>query len=156
MFYSLIWVVLAFYSLSFQVRVITGDMGILACHRESRMLIVKLDTENSIVLIEPTGSLDAKDFKAAASTIDPFIEKCGELKGLIIHTESFPGWDSFSALLSHLKFVKNHHTHIKRIAFATDSVIGTLAESLVSHFVEAEIKRFTYAELEQAKQWIVS
>ncbi|RDH85746.1 MAG: hypothetical protein DIZ80_01410 [endosymbiont of Galathealinum brachiosum] len=120
------------------------------------MLIIKLDKENSIVLIEPTGSLDVKDFQAAAETIDPFIEKCGKLNGLIIHRESFPGWDSFSALVSHLKFVKNHHTHIKRIAFATDSVVGTLAESLVSHFVDAEIKHFTYAELEQAKQWILS
>ncbi len=120
------------------------------------MLIVKLDTENSIVLIEPTGSLDVKDFQAAASTIDPFIEKCGELRGLIIHTESFPGWDSFSALVSHLKFVKNHHTDIKRVAFVTNSLIGTLAESLGSHFVEAEIKHFAYVELEQAKQWLIS
>ena len=120
------------------------------------MLIVKLDEENSIVSIEPTGSLDVKDFQAAASTIDPFIEKCGQLNGLIIHTESFPGWDSFSTLVTHLKFVKNHHTQIKRVAFVSDSLIGALAESVVSHFVEAKIKRFSYAEFEQAKQWIIS
>ena len=120
------------------------------------MLIVKLDEENLIVSIEPTGSLDVKDFQAAASTIDPFIEKCGHLNGLIIHTESFPGWDSFSALVTHLKFVKNHHAQIKRIAFVTDSFIGTLAESLVAHFVDAQIKHFAYAEFDQAKQWIVS
>lgn len=120
------------------------------------VLIIKLDKENSIVLIEPTGSLDEKDFQAAAETIDPFIEDCGELNGLIIYSESFPGWDSFSALVSHLKFVKNHHVHIRRIVFVTDSVVGALAESLVSHFVEAEIKHFAYVELEQAKQWILS
>jgi len=120
------------------------------------MLIVKLDEENSIVSIEPTGSLDVKDFQAAASTIDPFIEKCGQLNGLIIHTESFPGWDSFSALVTHLKFVKNHHAKIKRIAFVTDSFIGSLAESLVSHFVEANIKKFPYADLDEANQWIIS
>lgn len=120
------------------------------------MLIVNLDEENSIVSIEPTGTLDVKDFQAAASTIDPFIEKCGYLNGLIIHTQSFPGWDSFSALITHLKFIKSHHTQIKRVALATDSVIGTLAESLVSHFVDAQIKHFPYAEFEKAKQWIVS
>ena len=120
------------------------------------VLIIKLDKVNLIALIEPTGSLDVKDFQAAAVTIDPFIEECGQLNGLIIHSESFPGWDSFSALISHLKFVKNHHTHVKRIVFATDSLVGALAESLFSHFVDAEIKHFTYAELEQAKQWILS
>jgi len=120
------------------------------------MLIVKLDEEHLIVSIEPTGSLDVKDFQAAASTIDPFIEKYGQLNGLIIYTESFPGWDSFSALVTHLKFVKNHHTQIKRIAFVTDSLIGSLAESLASHFVEAKIKRFPYAEFDQAKQWVIS
>jgi len=120
------------------------------------MLIVKFDEENLIVSIEPTGSLDVKDFQAAASTIDPFIEKCGQLNGLIIHTESFPGWDSFSALVNHLKFVKNHHALIKRIAFVTDSVVGTLAESMVAHFVDAQIKHFSYTEFDQAKQWIIS
>ncbi|MCW8933669.1 MAG: STAS/SEC14 domain-containing protein [Gammaproteobacteria bacterium] len=120
------------------------------------MLIVNLDEANSVVSIEPTGSLDVKDFQAAASTIDPFIEKCGQLKGLIIHTESFPGWDSFSALITHLKFVKNHHAQIKRIAFVTDSVVGSLAESLVSHFIDAQIKHFPYAKFDQAKQWVIS
>lgn len=110
------------------------------------MLMVKLDKENSIALLEPTGSLDAKDFQAAASTIDPFIEESGKLQGLIIHTQTFPGWDSFSALVSHLKFVKNHHHQIQRVAMVTDSVIGTLAESLMKHFLKAQIKHFSYAE----------
>lgn len=120
------------------------------------MLIVKLDKENSIALLEPTGSLDVKDFQAAASTIDPFIEESGQLNGLIVHTQTFPGWDSFAALLSHLRFVRNHHYHVQRVAVVTDSVIGALAEALVCHFVDAQIKHFAYTELEQAKQWINS
>ena len=119
------------------------------------MLIVKLDHENVIVLIEPTGALDEKDFQAASSEIDPLIESAGQLNGLIIHTRSFPGWDSFSALVSHFKFVKNHHHKIKRIALVTDSVIGSLFESLASHFVDAQLRLFSYDELEQAKQWII-
>ena len=120
------------------------------------MLIIHLDQENSVAMLEPVGALDKKDFQAASSTIDPFIESSGELKGLIIHTESFPGWDSFAAFVSHLKFVKNHHQKIKRIALATDSVVGSLLETLASHFVDAQIRHFTYAELEQARQWVIS
>jgi hypothetical protein len=39
----------------------------------------------------------------------------------MIRTESFPGWESFGALVSHLKFVADHHRQIERIAAVTDS-----------------------------------
>lgn len=120
------------------------------------MLIVKLDLENAIALLEPTGALDEKDFQAASSEIDPLIESSGKLNGLIIHTESFPGWDSFAALVSHFKFVKNHHRKIKRVALVTDSLVGSVFEALASHFVEAEVKHFSYGNMEQARQWLLS
>jgi len=120
------------------------------------MLIVKLDRENAIALLEPTVALDEKDFQAAASTIDPLIESVGHLNGLIIHTKSFPGWDSFAAFVSHFKFVKNHHQKINRIALVSDSMAGSLFESLGGHFVDAQLKQFPYDEMDQARQWILS
>lgn len=120
------------------------------------MLIVKLDQENAIALLEPTGALDEKDFQAASSEIDPLIESAGQLNGLIIHTESFPGWDSFAAFVSHFRFVKNHHQKIKRIALVSDSMLGSLFESLASHFVDAQIKQFPYDGMDQARRWILS
>ena len=68
------------------------------------MLTVKVDKANGIALLEPDGPLSKEDFESAVKIIDPFIEKNEHLNGLIIHTESFPGWDSFAALSSHLKF----------------------------------------------------
>ncbi len=117
------------------------------------MLIVKLDEIKGVVMIEPDGPLSKQDFEGAVKIIDPFIEKHNHLNGLIIHTLSFPGWDSFGALSSHLTFVKNHHKKILRVAFATDSVIGSFAEVVGKHFVNAEIKCFSYQELEQAGDW---
>ncbi len=81
--------------------------------------------------------LEKTDFEKAAEEIDPLIEETGKLKGLVIHAENFPGWDSFGALVSHLKFIKNHHREIGRIALVTDSPMGNLAEKLGSHFVAA-------------------
>ena len=68
--------------------------------------------------------------------------------------KSFPGWDSFSALIKHLKFIKEHHKKVSQVAFATDSPIGGLAEHVASHFVSAKIKSFTFCELEKAKKWV--
>jgi len=120
------------------------------------MLNVKLDKENRVAILEPTGALEKTDFEKAAEEIDPLIEETGKLKGLVIHAENFPGWDSFGALVSHLKFIKNHHREIGRIAFVTDSPMGNLAEKLGSHFVAAEVRHFVFQALEDARAWIIS
>ena len=120
------------------------------------MLSVEIDDVDSFVILEPDGPLSKNDFESATRIIDPYIEKNGQINGLVIHTESFPGWDSFAALSFHLKFVKDHHKKISRVAFSTDSAVGNFAQSIASHFVNAEIKLFSYQELEQAKDWVAS
>ncbi len=118
------------------------------------MLNVKLDEIESIAIFEPDGELSEADFKYAASIIDPYLEKSGKFNGIIIHVRSFPGWDSFSALITHMRFIKEHHKKISHVAFVTDSPIGVLAEHISSHFVSAEIKSFTFGELEKSVKWI--
>jgi len=119
------------------------------------MLKVTLDKKNSIAILEPQGALSKEDFDAAVKIIDPYIEENGKLNGLIIETESFPGWDDFAALSRHITFVKNHHKKIKRLAFVTDSVVGNLAEKVADHFVEAQIKSFSFGEMNEAREWIL-
>lgn len=118
------------------------------------MLNVNLREAKGIAILEPDGELSENDFKNAAEIIDPYIEKVGKLNGLIIHVRSFPGWDTFASFITHMKFVKEHHKRISRIAFVTDSPIGSIAEKLASHFVNAEIKSFAFSELEASKKWI--
>jgi len=120
------------------------------------MLKIELDENEGIAILEPDGELSENDFKAAARIIDPYIENHGELKGMAIHVKRFPGWDSFSSLVTHLKFIGEHHKKISRIAFVTDSPVGSIAEKIASHFVKAEIKEFNFEELKAAKSWILS
>ncbi len=120
------------------------------------MLKVDLDEKESIAILEPSGALCENDFGLAVKVIDPFIEKTGKLDGIIIYVESFPGWDSFSALLKHLKFIKEHHKKVSCVAFVTNSAVGGIAEHVGSHFVDAKVKNFSFDELEDAKKWILS
>ena len=119
------------------------------------MLKVSLDEKEGIAILEPDGELSESDFKSASEIIDPYLENTGELKGLIIHVKSFPGWNSFSSLTAHLKFVREHHKKVSRIAFATDSPIGGFAENIAKHFVNAEIRNFDFSELEASRKWIL-
>ena len=118
------------------------------------MLNVQLNQETGVVVLEPNGSLTKSDFESAATVIDPYIAEAGKLNGIIIHAKSFPGWDSFAALVTHLKFIKAHHRKVTCIAFVTDSPIGDIAETLAGHFVKARVKEFDFDELEKAINWI--
>jgi len=120
------------------------------------MLSVEIDEKNCIAILEPDGPLSKHDFVHAAKVIDPYIEKTGQFNGLLIHTKSFPGWESFAGLSCHLKFVQDHHKKVSRVVLSTDSVVGNFAEAIASHFINAEIKLFSYQELEQAKDWVIS
>ncbi len=118
------------------------------------MLNVNLDETNNIAILEPDAELSKSDFTAAARIIDQYLGKSGELNGLIIHVKTFPGWDSFAALVSHLKFIKEHHKRVSHLAFVTDSSIGIFAEHIGSHFINAEVKKFSFSEFDKSVKWI--
>ena len=120
------------------------------------MLNIRLDESTGIASLTPDGKLKKSDFDAASAKIDPYIEQQGQLNGLLIETKTFPGWDSFAALVSHLRFVRDHHREIKRVALATDSSIGALAETIGKQFVSAEVGTFGFDENDQAKRWLTN
>lgn len=86
--------------------------------------------------------------------VDLYIEANAGLNGLMIYTESFPGWEDFAALISHFRFVKDHHRKIKKVALVTDSKLASLAEHIAGHFVSAEIKHFNFSDKATALAWL--
>ena len=111
--------------------------------------------EEGIVIIEPSGALEAADFDRLTREIDAYINDKGCVNGLIIKTKAFPGWESFEAFTHHMKFVKAHHRKIKRVAVVTDSKFMSVAPGIANHFVSAEIKHFNYTDMDAAKKWIL-
>lgn len=118
------------------------------------MLHVEVNEQASLAILTPQGTLSEADFAAARRIIDPLIAQAGGLKGIIIHAERFPGWDSLSAMMSHLQFVHDHHRKLDKVAIATDSPIGSALQGLAQHFIAAQVRSFAYDELAQAKAWI--
>ncbi len=119
------------------------------------MIEHSLDAANSVLYVRPQAALDQGDFVQLAKTVDPYIEKTGGLRGLIIEAPKFPGWDGLGAMAAHFRFVRDHHKHIKKIGLVTDSALGNVAEHFASHFVSAEIRHFSAGELEAAKRWVM-
>jgi len=57
-------------------------------------------------------------------------------------------------LLSHLRFVRDHHRRIRRVAVVSDSAFLTVAPKIASHFVGAQLRTFDAAERAAALAWI--
>jgi hypothetical protein len=118
------------------------------------MLDARLFREERVVEVIPSGALKAIDFEQLAALVDPFIEANGALKGVMIVAERFPGWDNFGALVGHVRFVREHHEHIRRIATVSDGATLTLLPQLAKHFVKAEVRHFPFAERDAAMAWL--
>jgi len=118
------------------------------------MLGHELMRDERILIVTPEGHLEAADFEKLAGEIDPYIEERGTLNGLMIYVKSFPGWDDFAALLSHIQFVRNHHQKIAKVAAVTDSGFLSILPRVAGHFVRAEVRHFDYDDQEAALDWL--
>lgn len=113
----------------------------------------RLLADSGVIVVEVRQALRAQDFDALSLTADTWIEAHGSLQGLVIHAREFPGWENFGSFLRHVRFVRDHHREVKRIAFAADSKLATLAPRIAEHFIKAEVKSFRYDELDAAIVW---
>jgi len=120
------------------------------------MLQHELVRDRGILILKPDGALRAEDFTTLAAAVDPYIEQQGELKGLVIDAPSFPGWENFAALVSHLRFVRDHHRQVRRIAVVSDSPVLTTLPKIASHFVSAQVRAFPAHDRAAALSWIDS
>jgi len=118
------------------------------------MVDYELLREKGILIIRPQSVLEAADFQRIAHDVDPYIEANGKLHGVMVEAKSFPGWKDFASLIAHLKFVKDHHRKIEKVAVVSDSSILTAAPKIASHFVQAEVRHFAASQLEQARDWL--
>jgi hypothetical protein len=112
--------------------------------------------ESGVLVVEVTAPLRVQDFDALAATADTWLETHEVLPGIVIHARQFPGWENVAGMLRHLRFSRDHHRKVRRVALAADSRLAGLAPHLAEHFVQAEIKAFGYDELDKALEWAAS
>ena len=120
------------------------------------MISFRIMQDEGIVIIEPSSPIEHSDFENLTREVDKQIAEKSTLEGILIHAKSFPGWENFGTFIEHVKFVKQHHKKIKRVAIVTDSKVLTIAPNIAEHFVSAEIRHFDYDEMDAAKQWLQS
>jgi len=106
-----------------------------------------------VLVLEPHDELHMEDFDRMATLVDPWIEQ-GDLAGVVVHVKRFPGWDDLAGMVQHLRFVRQHHREVPRVALAVDGAVAKLGPALARHFVQAELRRFAYDDVEAAIDWV--
>ena len=110
--------------------------------------------DKGVLIVKPLGPLAAEDFAAIAHDADGYIESHDALNGLMICLEKFRGWKNIQGLWSHLRFVRDHHKKIKKVAFVSNSKIAELVINVAKYFVHPEARYFKYNQEGSAMNWI--
>jgi len=118
------------------------------------MITFELLSDAGVLVVKPKGALSAENFRDISERIDPYIHEKGKLSGLLIEAASFPGWDSFGALIEHFKFVHDHHRNINRVAVVTNDAFLKVAPTIARHFAHPEIRVFKSGERVKALEWL--
>lgn len=120
------------------------------------MLEYAIIEPGGILRVKPSGALTVEDFSGLTRFADAYLRTHAHLAGMLIEARSFPGWDSFAALASHVRFIRRHERRVMRIALVTDSSIAQVVGNLAEPFAAAEIRCFDMFEADTALDWLRS
>ena len=118
------------------------------------MLEYSILKPEGILLLTPTGPLSKEDFTGLSVLVDGYLASHTNLHGVLVHSESFPGWDSFGSFAAHFRFLRDHERKIDRVALVTDSPIAGAAEAMAQLFISADIRHFGFADYKVALAWL--
>lgn len=117
-------------------------------------LAMDLDEAEGVLVLRPHGELEAVDFDRLAAVVDPYIAAQGELRGLMIVTKEFPGWDDFAAFTAHMRFVKDHQKRVRRVALVTDAKVMGFMPRIGRFVLTADVRSFPMSEEAAARRWV--
>ena len=152
------WIQLVGFVVPFPLRVFADDeradaVAWLSALPEGPGVTHRLLPEPGVLVVEITEPLRAQDFDALSATADAWLQSHDSLPGVVLHARTFPGWEKIGSLLRHVRFVRDHHRQVRRVALAVDGTVAELAPRLAQHFVRAELRHFGYDELDDAVAW---
>lgn len=126
------------------------------CELDRARIGITLDDGTGILILEPVTdkALSEDDFEAVGKAISDYLQNHQRLRGILIHSRRFPGWQSIGALFAHLKFVNRLHDRIDKVALVTSSPMGTFADRVLGPLMLAKIRKFDVDQRDEAMGWL--
>ena len=118
------------------------------------MLRITEHAERNCLVLEPSGALSRKDLDTLIERFDAYVNARGRIPNLLIRAVSFPTWTDFATLLKHLRFIRDHHRMVRRVALVSDARALDVAPRIAGHFVSADIRAFPAKDYAAALDWV--
>ena len=114
---------------------------------------LELHTEHEhLLIVRATGRLTKDDYVAFLPKVDQLIKD--QLKiSILFELHDFHGWD-IAAAWEDTKFAFHHFRDIERLAVIGEKRWQKAMTVLCKPFTQAEVRYFTRAQTEQARQWL--
>jgi len=120
------------------------------------MLRITEDSARNYLLLEPSGALSRKDLDALTARFDAYVNARDRIPNLVIRAVSFPTWADFATLLEHLRFIRDHHRMVRKVALVSDARALDIAPRIAGRFVSAEIRHFPGKDYDAALDWVAA
>ena len=117
------------------------------------MIEMEVISGNALKITAPK-KLYADDFQQIAPKVDSFISQLGKIR-LLIDVSNFNGWSNAAALLSHIRFVKDHHQKVERIAVVGARNWQHWVIGVVRMILHPEVRAYDRSQQSEALRWIV-
>ena len=118
------------------------------------MINYDMRLDDGVLVVHPEEPLEVGDFTNLANRVDSYLAERRKLRGILITAKTFPGWKNFGALLAHLKFVKEHHRLIEKVAVVADGAVANILPNIAKHFLQAEVQHFEPSNEDAAWDWL--
>jgi hypothetical protein len=118
------------------------------------MLSITFDDAHHAFILQPDGRITQDDIATLTERVDRHINEHDSIPSIVIHAPKFPGWKDFGALVKHMRFVRQHHTLVPKVAIVSDAAALSILPHLADHFVKAQIRHFRADHLDAAKAWV--
>jgi len=116
-------------------------------------LSFELRADTGVLILRPHGELEVADFERVAAAVDPYIDTHGELRGVVVIADHFPGWDDLGAFFAHLGFIRTHRRKLRHLAIVSDDHLLSVVPALASHLGVIQARHFPSQQAAAADAW---
>jgi hypothetical protein len=117
------------------------------------MMKTEIISGNVLRVVAPR-KLYVEDFQQITPDVDSFISQHGKIK-LLVDVSNFHGWSNAAALLRHIRFVKDHHQKVERIAVVGARNWQHWVIGVVRVIAHPEVRAYDKSQQSEALRWIV-
>jgi len=114
-------------------------------------LELSIEHENLLV-VHASGKLTKEDYAAFLPTVDQLIQEHHKIN-ILFDMHDFHGWEA-AAAWEDTKFAWHHFRDIERLAVIGEKRWQRGMAVICKPFTRAEVRYFTHAQGEQAREWL--